>query len=127
MSNQSKKKPILQLLISSKGKKNFNFLDEMFHKCVSNQFSILLVDQTKRQKNFKPFHKKYSFIYYNIPSNGLVRSPTRLARNLPGAKFLNNAVNGGIFYKGIFSYGDFDKRSSRLLRGRCNVRGAMFP
>ena len=45
MSNQSKKKPILQLLISSKGKKNFNFLDEMFHKCDSNQFSILLVDQ----------------------------------------------------------------------------------
>ena len=74
MSDQSKKKPILQLLISSKGKKNFNFLDEMFHKCDNNQFSILLVDQTKRQKNFKPFHKKYSFIYYNIPSNGLSNS-----------------------------------------------------
>tara|TARA_S200000501_G_scaffold108383_1_gene101769 strand:- start:1107 stop:1943 length:837 start_codon:yes stop_codon:yes gene_type:complete len=74
MSDQSKKKPILQLLISSKGKKNFNFLDEMFHKCDSNQFSILLVDQTKRQKKFKPFHKKYSFLYYNIPSNGLSNS-----------------------------------------------------
>ena len=74
MSDQSKKKPILQLLISSKGKKNFNFLDEMFHKCDSNQFSILLVDQTKREKNFKPFHKKYSFIYYNIPLNGLSNS-----------------------------------------------------
>ena len=71
MSNQSKKKPILQLLISSKGKKNFNFLDEMFHKCDADQFSILLVDQTKREINFKPLHKKYSYVYYNIPSNGL--------------------------------------------------------
>ena len=74
MSNQSKKKPILQLLISSKGKKNFNFLDEMFHKCDADQFSILLVDQTNRETNFKPFHKKYSFTYYNIPSNGLSNS-----------------------------------------------------
>ena len=74
MSDISKKKPILQLLISSKGKKNFNFLDEMFHKCDADQFSILLVDQTKRETNFKPFHKKYSFAYYNIPSNGLSNS-----------------------------------------------------
>ena len=74
MFDQSKKKPILQLLISSKGKKNFNFLDEMFHKCDTNQFSILLVDQTNRETNFKPFHKKYSFVYYNIPSNGLSNS-----------------------------------------------------
>ena len=57
MSDQSKKKPILQLLISTKGKKNFNFLDEMFHKCDADQFSILLVDQTNRETNFKPFHK----------------------------------------------------------------------
>jgi|TARA_B100001057_G_scaffold292128_1_gene292185 hypothetical protein len=74
MSDKSKKKPILQLLISSKGKKNFNFLDEMFHKCDADQFSILLVDQTKRETNFKPLHKKYSFAYFNIPSNGLSNS-----------------------------------------------------
>jgi len=74
MSDQSKKKPILQLLISSKGKKNFNFLDKMFHKCDANQFSILLVDQTKRKSNFKPSYKKHSFAYYNIPSNGLSNS-----------------------------------------------------
>lgn len=74
MSDQRKKKPILQLLISSKGKKNFNFLDKMLHKCDAKKFSILLVDQTKREINFKPFHKKYSFAYYNIPSNGLSNS-----------------------------------------------------
>ncbi len=74
MSDQSKKKPILQLLISSKGKKNFNFLDKMFHKCDSNHFTILLVDQTKRKTNFNPSHKKHSFAYYNIPSNGLSNS-----------------------------------------------------
>ena len=74
MSNQSKKKPILQLLISTKGKKNFNFLDEMFHKCDADQFSILLVDQTNREKNFKLFTINYSFAYYNIPSNGLSNS-----------------------------------------------------
>ena len=46
----------------------------MFHKCDINQFSILLVDQTKRKKNFNPYHKKYSYAYYNIPLNGLSSS-----------------------------------------------------
>ena len=46
----------------------------MFYKCDADQFSILLVDQTNRETNFKPFHNKYSFAYYNIPSNGLSNS-----------------------------------------------------
>ena len=51
MTQVLKKSNNLQLLISTKGKKDFSFLYKMFDNCLSLDYSILIVDQSEIPKD----------------------------------------------------------------------------
>ena len=69
MTHVLKKTDNLQLLISTKGKKDFTFLDVMFKNCDLLDYSILIVDQSKSPKDLTAISNNIE--YYHIPDNGL--------------------------------------------------------
>ena len=59
MTQVLKKSNNLQILISTKGKKDFTFLDSMFRNCDLKNHSILIVDQSESPKDISSLSKKF--------------------------------------------------------------------
>ena len=74
MTQVLKKSNNLQLLISTKGKKDFSFLNKMFDNCLSLDYSILIVDQSEIPKDLSLISELKNIEYYNIKANGLSNS-----------------------------------------------------
>lgn len=74
MSNLNNKNISLEILISTKGQKNLNFLDKMFKYCETRDFSILIIDQTDRSKINKLVSDNNKIRIFNISANGLSNS-----------------------------------------------------
>ena len=78
MTQVLKKSKNLQILISTKGKKDLSFLDKMFKNCNPMDYSIIVVDQSESEKDLSTISKKFDIKYYNIQANGclLYTSPS---------------------------------------------------
>ena len=74
MTQVLKKSNNLQILISTKGRKNLSFLDKMFKNCNSIDYSIIVVDQSESKKDLNTISDKFDIKYYNIQANGLSNS-----------------------------------------------------
>jgi len=74
MTQVLKKSNNLQILISTKGRKNLSFLDKMFKNCNSIDYSIIVVDQSESKKDLNTISDKFDVKYYNIQPNGLSNS-----------------------------------------------------
>ncbi|MAU30366.1 MAG: hypothetical protein CMC36_00440 [Flavobacteriaceae bacterium] len=74
MTQVLKKSNNLQILISTKGKKDLSFLYKMFKNCNLIDYSILVVDQSESEKDLSTISEKFDIKYYNIQANGLSNS-----------------------------------------------------
>ena len=64
MTQVLKKSKNLQILISTKGKKDLSFLDEMFKNCNPMDYSIIVVDQSEAKKDLSSISDKFDMKYY---------------------------------------------------------------
>lgn len=128
MTQVLKKSNNLQILISTKGKKDFAFLDSMFRNCDLKNHSILIVDQSESPKDISSLSKKFDIKYFNIEANGLSNS-----RNFAISK--SNAdicllCDDDVIYESEFSKiinDSFEKGDSDVITYYAkNDRGTLF-
>ncbi len=74
MTQVLKKSNNLQILISTKGRNNLSFLDNMFKNCNTTDYSIIVVDQSESEKDLNTISEKFNVKYYRIQANGLSNS-----------------------------------------------------
>ena len=116
MTQVLKKSKNLQILISTKGKKDLSFLDKMFKNCNPMDYSIIVVDQSESEKDLSTISEKFDIKYYNIQANGLSNSRNFAISNSSGAICLlcdDDVIYEKDFYKIIIN--SFDQNDSDVI------------
>ena len=128
MTQVLKKSKNLQILISTKGKKDLSFLDKMFKNCNPMDYSIIVVDQSESEKDLSAISEKFDIKYYNIQANGLSNSRNFAISKSTGAICLlcdDDVIYEKDFYEIIIN--SFDQNDSDVITYYAkNDNGSLF-
>ena len=128
MTQVLKKSKNLQILISTKGKKDLSFLDKMFKNCNPMDYSIIVVDQSESEKDLSTISEKFDIKYYNIQANGLSNSRNFAISKSSGAICLlcdDDVIYEKNFYEIIIN--SFDQNDSDVITYYAkNDNGSLF-